>query len=65
MVFTYLFLKRNTYAFSDMDNTDFSEDTPDRKDTLHRTITVVNRRTGDGENISQPFQLEEVKKSYT
>ena len=42
---------QNRHLFFAIDNTDFSEDTPDGKNTLHGTAMAIYQRIDEGDRI--------------
>lgn len=56
------FLKKGTFVFFAIDNTDFAEDTADGKGTTHGTITAVYQKANAaGEFIAPSLELSEAK----
>ncbi len=56
------FLKKGTFVFFTIDNTDFSEDTVDGKGTTHGTITAVYQKAGaPGEPIAPNLELTDTQ----
>jgi hypothetical protein len=56
------FLKKRTFVFFAVDNTDFAEDTADGKGTTHGTITVVyQKENAPGEVIAPTLEVSEAK----
>ena len=56
------FLKKGTFVFFAVDNTDFAEDTADGKGTTHGTITAVYQKANaPGEVIAPSLELREAK----
>ncbi len=54
------FLKKGTFVFFAVDNTDFAEDTVDGKGTTHGTVTVVyQKENAPGEVIAPPLELRD------
>ena len=56
------FLKKGTFVFFAIDNTDFAEDTVDGKGTTHGTVTAVYQKANaPGEVIAPSLEIQEVK----
>ncbi len=56
------FLKKGTFVFFAIDNTDFAEDTVDGKSTTHGTITAVYQKaSAPGEPITPNLQISEAQ----
>jgi len=56
------FLKKGTFVFFAVDNTDFVEETADGKGTTHGTITVVyQKKNAPGEVIAPTLEVSEAK----
>jgi len=56
------FLKKGTFVFIVVDNTDFAEDTADDKGNTHGTITVVyQKENAPGEVIAPNLEVSEAK----
>ena len=52
------FLKKGSFVFFAIDNTDFSEDTADGKGTTHGTITAVYQKAEvPGEQVAPPLKI--------
>ena len=57
-----LFLKKGSFVFFAIDNSDFAEYTPDGKGTTHRTITAVYQKaSASGAPIAPPLHVTEVQ----
>ena len=58
------FLKKGTFVFFAVDNTDFAEDTVDGKGTTHGTITAVYQKADvPAEAIKPNLEVSEAKKT--
>ena len=56
------FLKKGTFVFFSIDNTDFAEDTVDGKGTTHGTITAVYQKAdAPGEPIAPNLELSDTQ----
>ncbi len=56
------FLKKGTFVFFAVDNTDFTEDTADGKCTTHGTITVIYQKAeAPGESLCPPLHINDAQ----
>ena len=56
------FLKKGTFVFFAIDNTDLAEDTVDGKGTTHGTITAVYQKaSASGEHLAPSLEIHEAK----
>lgn len=55
-------LKKGTFVFFAVDNTDFAEDTADGKGTTHGTVTAVYQKANaTGESVAPDLQISDAK----
>ena len=55
------FVKKGVNIWFAVDNIDLLEDTPNRQNTFHGTVIVINQRNVDGEPVNKPLVIPEKK----
>ena len=57
------FVKKGVNIWFAVDNIDLLEDTPNRQNTFHGTVIVINQKNLDGEPVNKPLVIPEKKNS--